>query len=899
MITSRYGPRSVLRRLRLRLLPVPSQALGLAVLVAVLAAALVSGPLMVASAEQGAWQQERDRVGQNGLGSTFGSSTLVGRQVSAQSRIARIGELDDAVVASVADAGLNAPVSRATLNEAIFTASPHGFADVQLFFGTGAQDDVEIVAGAPSETGVLIPQELAQAAGVGPGQNLAVQGEHGDLATLQVSGVYTTPTLPLDPYWEGLGFLFLPTLTPLGELEYPPAAILASKQITLATALAVDEDVLVQWLVPIDDGTDIAGARTAADDFGRLQAAMADPESAVTQLIAAEAFPRPAPESALPTSLETVDRTVGLLSPPVRAVGIGGGAAALVLVGAWAGQRIRRREDELRSLITRGLSPARGAGQAATEALLPGALGLAVGGLVGWLLVRELGPAADLGPETLQRSLVALAAGGVAALAVVAGVTAARLARLDQIGRGPAAQLLGRVPWLAVTAAVTVVTAVPLVTGGSETERGFGVLTLVVPLLATVVVAGVVTAGLPLIGRRADARLRRLPPGAFLAARRVLAGQGAARLVVVTTALSLGLVVYAGALADSTARTIATKASVATGSDVVAPVARGASADGPIPAGAMVVGVENDATLVPGDRRADVLVVHPEQVADVVRWNDALADQPLDELMSALADYDGDRVPVVLAGGTSESALAATDGGLTLDFEYYTLPVDVVAQVDAFPGQGSRDALLVADWDRYLDALEAADRDPDLVLSRMVWARGEPGEVVDALATAGYVDTSTADVETAAEFAARPELNAQTWALSYLRAVALAAGVLGLVGLAMQAMAQQRRRTVAGLLLSRMGMSRGAADRASGLEIGLLAALGALVAAAVALPASALVLHLLDPVPTLPPGPLFATPWPTIAAVVVGVVLVTVLGATLVGRSARRATGGQVMRDAT
>ena len=68
---------------------------------------------------------------------------------------------------------------------------------------------------------------------------------------------------------------------------------------------------------------------------------------------------------------------------------------------------------------------------------------------------------------------------------------------------------------------------------------------------------------------------------------------------------------------------------------------------------------------------------------------------------------------------------------------------------------------------------------------------------------------------------------------------------------------------------------------------------------AVALPASALVLRLLDPVPTLPPDPIFAMPWSSIAAVVAGVLVVTVVGAALVGRAARRATGGQVMRDAT
>ena len=115
----------------------------------------------------------------------------------------------------------------------------------------------------------------------------------------------------------------------------------------------------------------------------------------------------------------------------------------------------------------------------------------------------------------------------------------------------------------------------------------------------------------------------------------------------------------------------------------------------------------------------------------------------------------------------------------------------------------------------------------------------------------------------------------------------------------MHALAQQRRRTVAALLLGRMGMRRRAADVSSGLEIGLLAGLGAIIAVAVALPASALVLQLLDPVPTLPPEPLFPTPWPSIVAVVGGVAVVTVVGAALVGRSARRATGGQVMRDAT
>jgi putative ABC transport system permease protein len=390
-----------------------------------------------------------------------------------------------------------------------------------------------------------------------------------------------------------------------------------------------------------------------------------------------------------------------------------------------------------------------------------------------------------------------------------------------------------------------------------------------------------------------------MPVGGFLAARRVLAASGGSRLVVVTTALSLGLVVYAGALADSTTRTIDVKASVASGSDVVVTLQRGSTADGELPPGTMAVGLQRAVHIVPGDTSAAMLAVHPEQVAGIVRWNDSLADQPLDQLMAALSDYAGDRVPVILAGSLDDSLLEGTDGALTVDFVYYTVPVQVVGRTDAFPGQGSLGPMLIADWDSYADALRAANRDPGLVIQREIWARGEVTPVLGSLSAAGYAPAAVNGVHSAADFAARPELNAQTWSLSYLRAVALAAGLLGLVGVAMHAVALQRRRTASTLLLRRMGMSRSAAQRSSGLAIGLLTGLGGLVAVAVALPTSALVLRLLDPVPTLRPATVFAVPWGTLAAVVAGVVLVTLVASMLIGRVARRATGGQVMRDAT
>jgi putative ABC transport system permease protein len=224
--------------------------------------------------------------------------------------------------------------------------------------------------------------------------------------------------------------------------------------------------------------------------------------------------------------------------------------------------------------------------------------------------------------------------------------------------------------------------------------------------------------------------------------------------------------------------------------------------------------------------------------------------------------------------------------------------VQVVGRAEAFPGQDSREPLLIGDWDRYVQALDAVSRVPELVVAREVWARGAVDDVVAAVAGAGLVPAETTEVASASDFSARPELDAQTWALGYLRAVALAAGVLGLVGVGLHAMSQQRRRSAAALLLGRMGMSRRSADAATALEIGLLTGLAALVAVVVALPSSALVLRALDPVPDLRPDPLFAVPWGDLGAVVAGIVLVTLGGAALVGRSARRDSGGQVLREA-
>ena len=115
--------RSALRRLRLRLLPVPGQALGLAVLVAVLAAALTSAPLMVASAEQAAWEQQDARLAPEEAGTTVVSSTFKGDGSSPADRLARIGELDAAVARTATDSGLRRPLFLTELGNPVDTVT--------------------------------------------------------------------------------------------------------------------------------------------------------------------------------------------------------------------------------------------------------------------------------------------------------------------------------------------------------------------------------------------------------------------------------------------------------------------------------------------------------------------------------------------------------------------------------------------------------------------------------------------------------------------------------------------------------------------------------------------------------------------------------------------------------
>ena len=892
-------PRSLVRRLRVALLPAPAQALVLALLAAVLGAALVSAPLVLASAEAGTWEQEQEQARHpaSDLGVTINSSTLPLIGESSRGRIGLAARLDEAIAGATEAAGIGTPNRMVRLRDSL-RVDLAGPTDVrsQLMHLTGWEDNLRLVEGEVTDDGIVIPSRLAERAGIGAGDELPVRDIDGELVGLPVSGVYAEIEPPVPAFWEPQGYLFQPIPHPLtGNPKEPPPLALARQGAVHGVAFEIGYDLLMEWSLPLPPGTDVDAARTAVRRSQDLQVQLVSPSQDVASIVATSRLDRPTVRTELPTVLADVDRTVELLGPPVRAVGTGAALAALVLVGGWAGQRVRQRHGELESLVTRGMSPAGGALRGAREAVLPLVVGVLAGAAAGWALVRAVGPSSRFPDGTVDEVLEPLAVGAGAALLLVVVVTAVLVARLDQLGSGALTRSLGRVPWLAVTVAMTVVTAVPVVRGEAE---GIGITLLALPLLTTVAVAGAVAAVLPRVARLTAPRLGLLPAGPFLALRRILSAQGAARLVVVTTALSAGLVVYAGALGESASRTVSAKAAVVSGGETVVPLVRRTREPGPLPEGAALVGIEEGVQMVPGDFEAKMLALDPDDVMDVIRWDDALAQTPVEDLLRRMADHDGDRVPTLLTGPLPDGVDIDVGTEMTLDFNgYYSLPLEVVGRARAFPGQTERGPMVVVRWTDVTAALEAVDRDPANVFAQQVWGPGDERPLLTALAANGYA-FDIDGVRTADDFAAQPDVRAQAVSLDYLRAVALGAGLLGLLGVALHALAQQRRRTVAAMLLARMGLSRGAADRSAALETGLLALLGALVAVAVALPTSAFVVRLLDPAPNLLPGPIFTVPSSSIVGVLAGAAVVTLVVGLLVARAARRSSPGEVLRDA-
>ena len=904
-------------RAPIQLLRYPALLLAVTLAAVVLGLVSASGPLYLASAGQAALDLElgdRSRAS-SGLTVEVYGSTSPGLVEQADVRLRRAvaglepdGHLDDATLRLLPSTNVRRTVR-----------VPEGDSDgrivleerVQLYAQRGALDHITPVDGLPVDDpsrpeGLWVSDRVATAEGDAyvPGDTITLEL----LASPQqvpVTGVYRDlDDAPATDFWQPVELLYTARETTQGT-EVPAPLLLGEPDVVLGLAERLAANTSHTWRFPRSEARLApAEARALNADLTRLEErvrAERDELGESLLALAAGSF-NLGFTTTLDSALERAATTARAVDGPVRALALGGTAVALVLVGAAAAFRVRRRQVEVRVLAADGVAPATQALRGTVEATLPLLLGALAGAWLARLLVDALGPTALVAAtpatsQALRATLLAVAV-GLVALGAVTAAASAREPRVEAEGPSRAAQLAGRFPWEAVSLALAGAAWYSLRLRGPDALRESGeeaeidLLVLAFPVLLIAGLAGLAARGLRALLPLAHGPSAGWPTPAFLAVRRLADTPRSAVLLVTAAALALGVLVYAGTVAASTEETALAKARGVTGGDVRVDLAPSAVVPDDLPAGATVV-TAADVDVVPGEFAVEVLTVDPSTFADGA-YTDGLFDRPVEELLAALIDDDGPRLPALVIPGDGEPALPSLP---VLQTSRWSLPITPVGSADAFPTvRPDRTTIVVADQP-YLDRVDAQQprTDQRLLAEERVLARGDaPAD--DLLAELGASGVELTDVTTVEATLDRPSLRATGWALSYLVALGALAGVLAVAGVVLYLQERQSARTVAFAIAGRMGLRRGQHALAVGLELGAMLLSAGVVGGVLALLAARLALPRLDPIPALPPAPVLALPVGLLLVVAVGVTAASLVGAWLVQRTAERADLAEVLR---
>ncbi|HJP65177.1 MAG TPA: FtsX-like permease family protein, partial [Actinomycetota bacterium] len=200
-------------------------------------------------------------------------------------------------------------------------------------------------------------------------------------------------------------------------------------------------------------------------------------------------------------------------------------------------------------------------------------------------------------------------------------------------------------------------------------------------------------------------------------------------------------------------------------------------------------------------------------------------------------------------------------------------------------------ALVVADQDGLERTAEA--HSVTLFPTHQLWAKGDPPSVLAALAKA-HVPTDLAATADAAK--KTPRFQALSWTFGYLEGLGLAAGLVALLGMVLYLQARQRDREVSYALARRMGLTSSAHGLSVAGELAGMLVAAFVIGTALAVVAAALVYGRLDPLPTLPPGPLLRVPYLSFVAAAGVLLAASAAGAWAVQRRADRVNVAEVMR---
>jgi putative ABC transport system permease protein len=781
-----------------------------------------------------------------------------------------------AVSRDFADQGLGRPYR----NQVAMAATPvsRGIAatQVRLWYGQDAVRNITPLHRAGGR-GVWLAADAADQLGVGAGDTVNFGPRNG----ARVVGVYRNLyEEPVRPYWCSYRNLFQ-NLT-FANVPPPPLAI-ATDPAVLTAVLEGNGDLFgnparvdTSWTAPIEGAhLTVTGARSvlAAQDrvAGALrQAAGGDGDIA-----------RVVPNPNLRDFADQATRIRDGLRGPVLPIALGGTLLALLLVGAAGSYWADRRYAEVRLLASRGVGPGGLAALAALELTVPAVIGAAAGLVLALLLVRGFGPAPDLdawAPRFAALTSVAALAAGIALLAAVAGIRARNTVELPIGGRRRWPAL---VPWeLAVLAAAGL--AYRQLARGAAVSVDHNVaqvnlLLVAYPLLflagAAVLVVRLLTLLLPLL-RRVSVRFG---PALYLAARRVVAAPLVSATVLAAMSLPIGVLVYSGAITQTTSYTLDAKTRVFTGG-----VVQLSSTD--LPRDAAALNRVGTTVLRYEDATSDgspvtVLAVDPGSFARYAFWDGRFAGRSLPAL---LADIRGPRTGAALAA----VGLRLGAGQHVVELGKRTLTVSVVDTAAVLPGQRSTDPMLL------VDAAALGPVDNTAKRFTEVWTGDEPAaqRAMSAQGMQLFTVSTDEQVRNVANFLG------VSWAFGYLEALAALVGLVAVGGLLLYLETRQRQRVAAYALARRMGLSRRAHLCSLLAELATLIGAAVCTGASLALVAVLSVYHRLDLDTYRPPPPLLSLPVAALGLAALAAAAVAVFGAAYAHHAASRANTAEVMR---
>jgi putative ABC transport system permease protein len=284
-----------------------------------------------------------------------------------------------------------------------------------------------------------------------------------------------------------------------------------------------------------------------------------------------------------------------------------------------------------------------------------------------------------------------------------------------------------------------------------------------------------------------------------------------------------------------------------------------------------------------GEGGIDVMGIDRRTFASTAFWDSSFAGSSLNDLLGLLAPGPpGSPLPIVVTGAPdlpAETTLTFPGSGVA------PIPISVAARVTAFPGMRAGSPLIVMDRDALRSLSEIG--------LEVLWAKAPRGAVLAAMRRDGLVVVRSVTTE---DVKGTPQFLSLSWTFGFLQALGILTGLVALGGAVMYLEARQRSREVSYALSRRMGLARSVHRRSVVLELGSILVVSLMIGGLLAWIAARLVYGQLDPIPSIPPPPLFRLPLLLFGASLAVVVLTSWIGARRVQHAADRARVAEVMR---